>query len=275
ALRSALKEDKVFERLISNLELLIQDAKSALEYRSLPAAGKVINTIDMNEDGSQLTVGKSPDPQSAQNVDDTVEGNTGAMVDSKGGKSTETITEQEDEDDDSDDGDSAADAESSDKKDGEKESTADSDEVNAKLQEARELVARLMVLALSSSEPAPAQTPVSATTDKIGSRIPRRTGSGGGAVSNPTARPQSALKSGLRTPMKSAGTRISSFGVASENTPVRSTVVSPTPSGKASSLSGSAGASAKDSQNASGPGAAQSAERDQILDICRKLQQIL
>ncbi|KAJ1843571.1 hypothetical protein LPJ73_005449, partial [Coemansia sp. RSA 2703] len=139
ALRSALKEDKVFERLISNLELLIQDAKSALEYRSLPAAGKVINTIDMNEDGSQLTVGKSPDPQSAQNVDDTVEGNTGAMVDSKGGKSTETITEQEDEDDDSDDGDSAADAESSDKKDGEKESTADSDEVNAKLQEAREL----------------------------------------------------------------------------------------------------------------------------------------
>ncbi|KAJ2788135.1 hypothetical protein GGI15_000156 [Coemansia interrupta] len=265
ALRSALKEDKVFERLISNLELLIQDAKSALEYRSMPAAGKVINTIDMNEDDSQLTVGKSPDPQSVQKADGAAEGTGDTMP-------SETIDGQAEEDDAGERGvASAADAIDPDKKSGEDDQTADSAETDAKLQEARELVARLMVLALSSPEPAPTQVPPS-QTDKAGSRIPRRTGSGAGAAANPTARPQSALKGGLRTPMKSAGMRISSFGVASENTPVRSTVVSPTPSGKASSLSGSAG---KDSQNASGLGAAQPADREQILDICRKLQQIL
>ncbi|KAJ2861151.1 hypothetical protein FB639_005536, partial [Coemansia asiatica] len=69
ALRSSLKEDKVFERLISNLEHLIQDAKAAIEYRSTLAAGKVINTMDMNEDDSQLTVGKSPESQAAQEIE--------------------------------------------------------------------------------------------------------------------------------------------------------------------------------------------------------------
>ncbi|KAJ1723791.1 hypothetical protein LPJ53_001908 [Coemansia erecta] len=256
-----MREPYISESLADN-DVPDEDAKSALEYRSMPAAGKVINTIDMNEDDSQLTVGKSPDPQSAQQVDGT--------ADSKGDKSSETIDEQEE--DDADDGDKvseqAADAIDPDTKDGEDDPTAESADADVKLQEARELVARLMVLALSSPEPVPTQVPASAT-DKAGSRIPRRTGSGAGAASNSTARPQSALKGGLRTPMKSVGTRISSFGVASENTPVRSTVVSPTPSGKASSLSGSAVAGGgKDSQSAS-------AEREQILDICRKLQQIL
>ncbi|KAI8323986.1 hypothetical protein GQ54DRAFT_85445 [Martensiomyces pterosporus] len=49
ALRTALKEDKVFERLISNLEHLIQDAKDAIEYRSTIAAGKVISAADLTE----------------------------------------------------------------------------------------------------------------------------------------------------------------------------------------------------------------------------------
>ncbi|KAJ2255172.1 hypothetical protein EV176_007215, partial [Coemansia sp. RSA 451] len=48
-MKSVLKEDKVFERLISNLEHLIQDAKAALEYRSTVAAGKVISAAELNE----------------------------------------------------------------------------------------------------------------------------------------------------------------------------------------------------------------------------------
>ncbi|KAJ2857446.1 hypothetical protein FB639_005998, partial [Coemansia asiatica] len=135
---------------------------------------------------------------------------------------------------------------------------------DARLQEARELVARLMVLALSSPEPSAEQLPA---LEKTSSRIPRRTGSGpsAAAAAGSTARPSSALKGGLRTPARSSGTRISSFGVASASTPVRSAMVSPTPSGKASSTSGGG----KDSQGAA------SEEREQILDICRKLQQIL
>ncbi|KAJ2423705.1 hypothetical protein GGF41_003036, partial [Coemansia sp. RSA 2531] len=123
---------------------------------------------------------------------------------------------------------------------------------NEKLQEARELIARLMVLALSSPEP---ETP-----DKPSARAPRRTGSAA-AVLPPTAKPAGAPKGGLRTPAKSSSTRISSFGVASENNPVRSLVVSPSPASKANSATG------KDAQS--------TADKEQILDICRKLQLLL
>ncbi|KAJ2859561.1 hypothetical protein GGI22_002948 [Coemansia erecta] len=121
-----------------------------------------------------------------------------------------------------------------------------------KIQEARELVARLMVLALASSE--------SANNTKANSRIPKRAGSATATISS-SSRPSSALKVGLRAPIKSTGTRISSFGVASENTPVRSLIASPTPSSKSASTSG------KDTPSVG--------ENEQILDICRKLQDIL
>ncbi|KAJ1885375.1 hypothetical protein LPJ66_010148, partial [Kickxella alabastrina] len=266
ALRSALKEDKVFERLISNLDHLIQDAKSALEYRSTIAAGKVISAAELNEDGSQLTVGKN----SEQHIDPSNEIET-----ETDDENDDNDNEDEDKDQDKDDEDKDDDAADkpglptepavSESQDASVDTAADSNngpEVESpKIQEARELIARLMVLALSSPEPpSPAQF-----TDKPNSRIPRRT-IGGPASSSAAAstsasasaasaaRPLSAMKGGLRTPIKAPGTRISSFGVASENSPVRSLVVSPTPSGRVSTGI---------------------AEKEQILDICRKLQQIL
>ncbi|KAJ2637874.1 hypothetical protein GGF40_002065 [Coemansia sp. RSA 1286] len=272
ALRSTLKEDKVFERLISNLEHLIQDAKAAIEYRSTLTAGKVINTMDMNED-SQLTVGKSPNPQAAQHVEgvDSNE-NGGEKVQNHDDKSSSAKDDDDDDNNSDIDHDHSNDTGakpknkgSTDKPESAEAGSSEPAVDDAKLQEARELIARLMVLALSSPEPTAEQLPA---PEKAGSRIPRRTGSGPGAAAahaGSTARPSSALKGGLRTPMRSSGTRISSFGVASASTPVRSTAVSPTPSGKASTASGGG----KDAQGAVAN------EREQILDICRKLQQIL
>ncbi|KAJ2493435.1 hypothetical protein IWW37_000524 [Coemansia sp. RSA 2050] len=242
ALRSALKEDKVFERLLSNLEQLIQDAKDALEYRSTIAAGKVISAAELTEDDSQLTVGRAAEQSlgtaSAQNdcVADSNDNSTSAPVGEVDSNSKAAVEQAV----------AAADA----------SATADMSSAvleNEKLQEARELVARLMVLALSSPEP---ETP-----DKLPARAPRRSGSAA-AVLPPTAKVGGAPKSSLRTPVKSSSTRISSFGVASENNPVRSVVVSPSPTSK------------------TGPGAdkdAQSAvtDKEQILDICRKLQLLL
>ncbi|KAJ1844353.1 hypothetical protein LPJ57_009520, partial [Coemansia sp. RSA 486] len=245
ALRSTLKEDKVFERLISNLEHLIQDAKAAIEYRSTLTAGKVINTMDMNEEDSQLTVGKSPNPQAAQNAEgvDSNE-NGGEKVQNHDDKSSSAKDDDDDNNSDIDhdhSNDTGAKPKNEDSTSKPESAEAGSSEPavdDAKLQEARELIARLMVLALSSPEPTAEQLPA---PEKAGSRIPRRTGSGPGAAAanaGSTARPSGALKGGLRTPMRSSGTRISSFGVASATTPVRSTVVSPTPSGKASTASG-------------------------------------
>ncbi|KAJ2342542.1 hypothetical protein GGH91_003486, partial [Coemansia sp. RSA 2671] len=243
ALRSALKEDKVFERLLSNLEQLIQDAKDALEYRSTIAAGKVISAAELTEDDSQLTVGKAAEQSlgnaSAQNdqgaaVADSNDNNTSALVGDNDGKAA--AAEQA----------VAADA----------SATADTSSAvleSEKLQEARELIARLMVLALSSPEP---ETP-----DKPSARAPRRSGSAA-AVLPPTAKAAGASKSSLRTPAKSSSTRISSFGVASENNPVRSVVVSPSPTSKIGA------GTDKDVQSAV-------ADKEQILDICRKLQQLL
>ncbi|KAJ2705710.1 hypothetical protein FB645_002200 [Coemansia sp. IMI 203386] len=276
ALRSTLKEDKVFERLISNLEHLIQDAKAAIEYRSTLTAGKVINTMDMNEEDSQLTVGKSPNPQDTQNAEGVYSNeNGGEKVQNHDGKLSSAKDDDNDDDDDNnsdidhdhsnDTGAKPKNEDSADKPESAEAGSSEPAVDDAKLQEARELIARLMVLALSSPEPTAEQLPA---PEKAGSRIPRRTGSGPGATAanaGSTARPSSALKGGLRTPMRSSGTRISSFGVASASTPVRSTVVSPTPSGKASTASGGG----KDAQGAAAN------EREQILDICRKLQQIL
>ncbi|PIA16976.1 hypothetical protein COEREDRAFT_80710 [Coemansia reversa NRRL 1564] len=256
ALRSALKEDKVFERLISNLEHLIQDAKSALEYRSTIAAGKVISAAELNEADSQLTIGSEPEQQTRQDVSAARKGGSGkeptedvtAAVSIDGG-SGDLEPEKEV---DGPHGDShivseeVANDKTGDKGAGPEDQSADS----AKQQEARELVARLMVLALSSPGPT--------TPEKPSSRVSKRTGH----VVTSASRPQSALKSGLRTPIKSASTRISSFGVASTSTPVRSIAVSPTPSSKASGDSG------KDL-------APSTSEKEQILEICRKLQNIL
>ncbi|KAJ1717877.1 hypothetical protein LPJ61_007088, partial [Coemansia biformis] len=115
------------------------------------------------------------------------------------------------------------------------------------------LVARLMVLALSSPDPAARERPLS--------RIPKQTGPAGAGAAGP-ARAQGALKTGLRTPAKAASARISNFGVASASTPVRSLTGSPTPSPKPSADS------SKDPGSSAG-------EREQILEICRRLQQIL
>ncbi|KAJ2370959.1 hypothetical protein H4S02_009723 [Coemansia sp. RSA 2611] len=231
ALRSALKEDK--------------DAKDALEYRSTIAAGKVISAAELTEDDSQLTVGKAAEQSlgnaSAQNdqgaaVADSNDNNTSALVGDNDGKAA--AAEQA----------VAADA----------SATADTSSTvleSEKLQEARELIARLMVLALSSPEP---ETP-----DKPSARAPRRSGSAA-AVLPPTAKAAGASKSSLRTPAKSSSTRISSFGVASENNPVRSVVVSPSPTSKI----GAGAGTDKDAQSAV-------ADKEQILDICRKLQQLL
>ncbi|KAJ2076613.1 hypothetical protein H4R24_005601 [Coemansia sp. RSA 988] len=255
ALRSALKEDKVFERLISNLEHLIQDAKSALEYRSTIAAGKVISAAELNEDDSQLTIGSESEQQT---------GHDGATVPANGsgkqpadgttaavgidGRSGDVESKREADGPHSDsDGDAITD-ETAKGKAGDK--GAGSEDQSAKQQDARELVAQLMVLALSSPEPA--------APEKVSSRIPKRTGS---AVTGAT-RPQAGFKGGLRTPIKSANARISSFGVASTSTPVRSVAVSPTPSSKTSGDSG------KDPMSST-------SEKEQILEICRKLQNIL
>ncbi|KAJ2224674.1 hypothetical protein EV180_003597 [Coemansia sp. RSA 518] len=234
---SVLKEDKVFERLISNLEHLIQDAKAALEYRSTVAAGKVISAAELNEDDSQLTV--NSEARNQENQESAA--STGNEVPSKGNDDVnleaEASAENEDEQDTA-------------SKDKDKGVEADDSNVqDAKVQEARELVARLMVLALSSPDPS--------TSEKPASRIPKRAGS----AATPAAARTSNAKGGLRTPVKSVSARISSFGVASTSTPVRSVAVSPTPSSKASIDS-------KDQTSTS-------SEREQILDICRKLQQIL
>ncbi|KAJ2204373.1 hypothetical protein IW143_005553 [Coemansia sp. RSA 520] len=236
-MKSVLKEDKVFERLISNLEHLIQDAKAALEYRSTVAAGKVISAAELNEDDSQLTV--NSEARNQENQESAA--SAGNEVPSKGNDDVnleaEAAAENEDEQDTA-------------SKDKDKEVEADDSNVqDAKVQEARELVARLMVLALSSPDPS--------TSEKPASRIPKRAGS----AATPAAARTSNAKGGLRTPVKSVSARISSFGVASTSTPVRSVAVSPTPSSKASIDS-------KDQTSIS-------SEREQILDICRKLQQIL
>ncbi|KAJ2272093.1 hypothetical protein J3F81_003196 [Coemansia sp. RSA 371] len=236
-MKSVLKEDKVFERLISNLEHLIQDAKAALEYRSTVAAGKVISAAELNEDDSQLTV--NSEARNQENQESAA--STGNEVPSKGNDDVnleaEASAENEDEQDTA-------------SKDKDKGVEADDSNVqDAKVQEARELVARLMVLALSSPDPS--------TSEKPASRIPKRAGS----AATPAAARTSNAKGGLRTPVKSVSARISSFGVASTSTPVRSVAVSPTPSSKASIDS-------KDQTSIS-------SEREQILDICRKLQQIL
>ncbi|KAJ2791652.1 hypothetical protein GGI18_000988 [Coemansia linderi] len=222
-----------------------EDAKDALEYRSTIAAGKVISAAELTEDDSQLTVGKAAEQSlgnaSAQNdqgaaVADSNDNNTSALVGDNDGKAA--AAEQA----------VAADA----------SATADTSSAvleSEKLQEARELIARLMVLALSSPEP---ETP-----DKPSARAPRRSGSAA-AVLPPTAKAAGASKSSLRTPAKSSSTRISSFGVASENNPVRSVVVSPSPTSKI----GAGAGTDKDAQSAV-------ADKEQILDICRKLQQLL
>ncbi|KAJ2661382.1 hypothetical protein IW148_003378 [Coemansia sp. RSA 1199] len=234
-MKSVLKEDKVFERLISNLEHLIQDAKAALEYRSTVAAGKVISAAELNEDDSQLTV--NSEARNQENQESAA--STSNEVPSNGADDTKTEAEAAAENEDE---------QYSASKDKGVE-TDDSNVQDAKMQEARELVARLMVLALSSPDPS--------TPEKPASRIPKRAGS----AATPVAARTSNAKGGLRTPVKSASARISSFGVASTSTPVRSVAVSPTPSSKASIDS-------KDQTSTSN-------EREQILDICRKLQQIL
>ncbi|KAJ2453465.1 hypothetical protein EV183_002218 [Coemansia sp. RSA 2336] len=219
ALRSALKEDKVFERLLLNLEHLIQDAKSALEYRSTIAAGKVISATELNEDNREAPSDLAP-PARTDSADTPADTDESEDQDSTVSKSEKVEP-----------GTDAAD--------------------DAKIQEARELVARLMVLALSSPEPP--------TPEKPTSRIPKRSGS----ATTPTTSRVAAGKSNQRTPVKTPGTRISSFGVASTSTPVRSVAVSPTPSSSKNSVSGG-----KEPTSAAG-------EKEQILDICRKLQEIL
>ncbi|KAJ2616257.1 hypothetical protein H4S08_000886 [Coemansia sp. RSA 1365] len=255
ALRSALKEDKVFERLISNLEHLIQDAKSALEYRSTIAAGKVISAAELNEADSQLTIGSELEQQTRH--DDSTAPTGGSGKQPMEGVTTAVKIDGESGDLESEKevdgphGDGHVIAEAAKDKTGDKGADPENQGPDsAKQQEARELVARLMVLALSSPGPT--------TPEKPSSRISKRTG----PATTGASRPQSALKSGLRTPIKSASTRISSFGVASTSTPVRSIAVSPTPSSKASGDSG------KDS-------APSTSEKEQILEICRKLQNIL
>ncbi|KAJ2713466.1 hypothetical protein H4R19_002236 [Coemansia spiralis] len=245
ALRSAMKEDKVFERLISNLEHLIQDTKAALEYRSTVAAGKVISAAELNEDGSQMTAGAAHGQDSAA-ADD---GPDQPLSSSDSGS-------EDDGNDDDSGNDEGADNENASDGDGPAEDAKAKTETNdsaeaasaRQQQEARELVARLMVLALSSPDPA--------SQEKPPSRIPKQTPAAG------AARVQGAPKIGVRTPVKSASSRISSFGVASANTPVRSVGVSPTPSSKPSPDS---------NKDAAHP----ASDKEQILDICRRLQQIL
>ncbi|KAJ2439817.1 hypothetical protein IWW43_004749, partial [Coemansia sp. RSA 1935] len=188
-------------------------------------------------DDSQLTV--NSEARNQENQESAA--STGNEVPSKGNDDVnlevEASAENEDEQDTA-------------SKDKDKGVEADDSNVqDAKVQEARELVARLMMLALSSPDPS--------TSEKPASRIPKRAGS----AATPAAARTSNAKGGLRTPVKSVSARISSFGVASTSTPVRSVAVSPTPSSKASIDS-------KDQTSTS-------SEREQILDICRKLQQIL
>ncbi|KAJ2155891.1 hypothetical protein GGF46_005541 [Coemansia sp. RSA 552] len=212
-------------------EISDEDAKSALEYRSTIAAGKVISAAELDEDGPAAAAAADTQDDHQTDTDSNAVAATAEGAPSPQDKAA--VDEQDAEGRDND--------------------KADDGDDEEKSQQARELVARLMVLALTSPEPP--------TPEKLASRIPKRAGSAAGPTGG--ARPQSALKGGLRTPVKSASSRISSFGVASANTPVRSLAVSPTPSAKASADSG------RDQP----PGAP--SEKEQILDICRQLQQIL
>ncbi|KAJ2454960.1 hypothetical protein GGF42_003514 [Coemansia sp. RSA 2424] len=248
-------EDKVFERLLSNLEHLIQDAKDALAYRSTIAAGKVISAAELTEDDSQLTLSKTADRRAEQSL-----GDAGLANETKANDDgiSDELPDAEKAATTAADATAATAAAASLSSNVEQADTAASSSSTAveeeKLQEARELIARLMVLALSS--------PDSETLEKPSARAPRRTGSAA-AVLPPLAKSTGAPKGGgLRTPAKSSSTRISSFGVASENTPVRSLVVSPSPASKANSSSG------KDAQGLA-------ADKEQILEICRKLQVLL
>ncbi|KAJ2818604.1 hypothetical protein GGI24_005048 [Coemansia furcata] len=236
-----LDPDSLLESDISD-----EDAKDALEYRSTIAAGKVISAAELTEEDSQLTVGKAAGRRAEQGPDDAgapndhVDDNNDSATVGEGNGGGKTATEQAVV--------TAAIADAS--------ASVDADNAtleNEKLQEARELIARLMVLALSSPDP---ETP-----DKPSIRAPRRTGSAASALP-PTAKSAGAPKGGIRTPAKSTSTRISSFGVASENNPVRSVVVSPSPASKANSSAG------KDAQGTT-------ADKEQILDICRKLQMLI
>ncbi|KAJ2354864.1 hypothetical protein GGF43_003019 [Coemansia sp. RSA 2618] len=225
---SALKEDK--------------DAKAALEYRSTVAAGKVISAAELNEDDSQLTVSSEAEKQEDQEVSASTSNEAPPNNKSADAANPDMETDAE----------AVVEPEGENDTNVKDKSVEASDAIeNTKAQEARELVARLMVLALSSPDPA--------TPEKPTSRIPKRAGPG---ATSGAVRPSSALKGGLRTPVKSTSARISSFGVASSNSPVRSVVVSPTPSSKASADS------SKEQTTAAN-------EKEQILDICRKLQQIL
>ncbi|KAJ2660947.1 hypothetical protein IWW48_002652 [Coemansia sp. RSA 1200] len=252
-----MKMPFISEPLVDN-EISDEDAKAALEYRSTIAAGKVISAAELNEDDSQLTIGKNAGNELVQKQDNEASSSSSKPCDadndeSEDGREKETNIENDggnnnDAEDNNSEGplpiDGAEDvAKSADK------SSSSNDE---KTQEARELVARLMVLALASSE--------SANPSKANSRIPKRSGSAS-ATAQASSRPTSALKVGLRAPVKSTSMRISSFGVASESTPVRSLIASPTPLSKSSSVGG------KEPSSAS--------EKDQILEICRKLQDIL
>ncbi|KAJ2314414.1 hypothetical protein IWW52_004291 [Coemansia sp. RSA 2704] len=227
----------------ADIEEADEDAKAALEYRSTIAAGKVISAAELNEDDSQVTVNteqESPDAVASTSAD------TAAKSEDNAASNADRDTDRDNHDNDGNDDDKS---EAEPEVEADAVADAEADAEAAKLQEARELVARLMVLALSSPDPT--------TPEKPASRIPKRMVS---AAAVGAARPPNALKGGLRTPAKSTSARISSFGVASTSTPVRSVAVSPTPSSKASA----------DSSKEQIPG-----EKEQMLDICRKLQQLL
>ncbi|KAJ2504041.1 hypothetical protein GGI11_007507 [Coemansia sp. RSA 2049] len=252
-----MKMPFISEPLVDN-EISDEDAKAALEYRSTIAAGKVISAAELNEDDSQLTIGKNAGNELVQKQANEANPSSSKPCDahndeSEDGRGKETSIENDGgNNDDAEDNNSEGSLPIDESEDVATNAGKPSSSNNEKTQEARELVARLMVLALASSE--------SANPPKANSRIPKRSGSAS-ATAQTSSRPTSALKVGLRAPVKSTSTRISSFGVASESTPVRSLIASPTPLSKSSSAGG------KEPSSAS--------EKDQILEICRKLQDIL
>ncbi|KAJ1954332.1 hypothetical protein EC988_002495 [Linderina pennispora] len=216
-----------------DIEINDEDAKEAIEYRSIIKAGKVISAAELAEEDAQSTVGKNserlggPDEEADQQQD----------AREPSGTAEDALADEE-----------AAQVDAEEKEARE----AEEKKKEQHLQEARELVAKLMVLALASHD-ASTSGEKSAAGARTG--IPRRPGSSA-AMHMGLGKSASLSKASVRTPTKSSNARISSFGVASANSPVRSSTASPSSATKV----------AKDDTQG---------EKDQILDICRQLQNLL
>ncbi|KAJ2643945.1 hypothetical protein GGH99_008472, partial [Coemansia sp. RSA 1285] len=149
-----MKMPFISEPLVDN-EISDEDAKAALEYRSTIAAGKVISAAELNEDDSQLTIGKNAGNELVQKQANEANPSSSKPCDahndeSEDGRGKETSIENDGgNNDDAEDNNSEGSLPIDESEDVATNAGKPSSSNNEKTQEARELVARLMVLALA------------------------------------------------------------------------------------------------------------------------------